>query len=149
MSVTAKSRRAGRQAKEKAAEPLKFLVDQNVPRVVADYLRGKGYETLLVREALTEDAEDPVIAKYASNIQAVVVTWNARDFVRLIARAPRGENNRFRRAGLLCFECPEPRGLQRLLQLFPLIQAEHALLQVMSDRRLFVTVHSDRVVLTR
>src|SRR5262249_14573575 len=83
-----------------------FLIDENVPRSVADYLKQRGHEVRYVREAFPPRSPDALISVVAADIAHVVVTWD-RDFKRLA--------NRLRRLSRLSFECDETDG-RRLIE---------------------------------
>lgn len=56
---------------------MKFLLDANIPRSAASLLSGLAHEVEDVRDVLSSDATDAVVAAYAKAQQAILVT---RDF---------------------------------------------------------------------
>jgi predicted nuclease of predicted toxin-antitoxin system len=60
---------------------LKFLVDQQLPPLLAEWLRREGFEASHVRELGLSAASDEVIWRTASQIDAVVITKD-EDFIR-------------------------------------------------------------------
>ena len=56
---------------------MKFLLDANMPRSAASLLSGLAHEVEDVRDVLSSDATDAVVAAYAKAQQAILVT---RDF---------------------------------------------------------------------
>lgn len=53
---------------------MKFLVDNQLPRFLSDYLRARGYESAHVSEAGMDSASDDAIIEYASSGQFVIIT---------------------------------------------------------------------------
>jgi predicted nuclease of predicted toxin-antitoxin system len=97
-----------------------FLVDENVPESIAEFLRVRGHRVLSARDELASGAPDPVIMASADAVGAVVVTWNRKHFKRLAGGAAR----RYERAGLLCFSCREPDGRSRLEEEIEMIELQ-------------------------
>jgi hypothetical protein len=132
---------------------MRLLVDEDVRDDIAGFLRGRGHEILLARELVASE-EDPVVAKLAHEREAVIVTFNHRDFRNLIARRPRDADKpaswvqnqqRFPRAGRISFNrCLQVRALRRLRQVIELIEYEHKRLQAKrGDRRLIVEIEEE------
>ena len=90
------------------------MVDENVPRSVADFLVARGHDVQLVTDILLPGTPDPVVAAVGDRLSAIVVTWD-RDFERLVERVPTGGRQRFRRLGRISFRCSEADG-RRLLE---------------------------------
>jgi len=75
------------------------LIDENVPTSVSEFFLDRGHEVLLVRDVLLPGTPDAVIAAVGDQMEAIVVTWNYRDFDRLVSRVPEGSRRTFRRLG--------------------------------------------------
>lgn len=58
---------------------MKFLIDAQLPPMLAEWLRKAGHEAQHVQEVDLRDADDSAIRAYASKSGAVVIT-KARDF---------------------------------------------------------------------
>jgi len=93
----------------------RFLVDENVPESVVEFLRSRQHEVALVRDELTAGAPDPVVAKVAEEMQSIIVTWNVKDF--------RKEVRRFG-FGMLAFRCSEVDGRRRIAEEIEIIEFE-------------------------
>lgn len=52
----------------------RFLVDENVPASVAEFLVERGHKAAFVRDELTAGAPDPVVAMVAEEMAAIIVT---------------------------------------------------------------------------
>jgi predicted nuclease of predicted toxin-antitoxin system len=59
---------------------VKFLIDAQLPPMLAEWLRKAGHEAQHVREVGLLDADDAAIRAHAAKVQAVLITKN-RDFV--------------------------------------------------------------------
>ena len=53
---------------------LKFLIDENIPRSMAEVLKKIGYDSMDVRDYKLSGESDEKIFKFAQNEKAVVVT---------------------------------------------------------------------------
>lgn len=89
---------------------MRLLIDENVPRSVAEFYGGRGHMVHYVRDLFPNSTPDPVIAKIGDRLSAVVVTWD-KDFRKLANRIPEGNRERFRRLGRISYQCNEVRGL--------------------------------------
>lgn len=120
--------------------PMTLLIDENVPESVADFFRERGHNVLSVRDVLLPGTPDSVIAKYGNQIGAIVVTWNHKDFKKLITRVPDGLGATFHRLGRINFRCVEPRGRQRAEDLIDLIEFEYDQCQRLTDKRIMMEI---------
>jgi predicted nuclease of predicted toxin-antitoxin system len=119
---------------------VRLLIDEDVPQSVADYFRERGHEVILVRETLLPGTPDAAIAAIGDQIEAIVVTWNHRDFQRLASRASIGTRQRFRRLGRISFRCSQSRGRARLEQLIHSIEFEYEQSIKQRDPRLIMEI---------
>lgn len=120
---------------------MRLLIDENVPRSVAEVFRAHGHEILFVKYVLGEGTPDPAIAQHAEAINAIVVTWNHKHFQRWVTRATQGQ----RQAGRISFKLDEARGAQRAEQCMELIEAEYALAQRRKDKRVLIEIRPNGV----
>jgi predicted nuclease of predicted toxin-antitoxin system len=93
--------------------PMRLLIDENVPRSVAEFFASRGHSVQYVRDLLPPSTPDPVIAQIGDRLSAIVVTWD-RDFRKVASRVPAGNRTKFRRLGRISFQCKEPRGVPLL-----------------------------------
>lgn len=120
-----------------------FLIDEDVPVDVASFLALRQHTVYLVKTVLGAGSPDRSNVLFADRISAVVVTWNHKDYARLIPRRPPDNNWRYRHAGRLSFLCSHPRGQGRLEQFIELIEAEFQGRAAQHDRRVIAEI-SDR-----
>ena len=126
---------------------MRFIIDHNAPDSVAAFLRARGHEVFLVREILMPDAPDPVIAAMGDDLEAIVVTWNHKDFKALASRMPTGTRATFRRLGRISLRCRAPRAVQRLEVAIDYIEFEYARRQRLRDRRLIIEISDTSVTI--
>ena len=119
---------------------MRLLIDEDVPQSVADLFVERGHEVILVRDILLPGTPDPVIAAMGDEMEAIVVTWNQKDFRRLASRTPRGTRQMFRRLGRISFRCNQARGRARLAQVIESIEFEYVQSTRLSDSRLLMEI---------
>lgn len=96
---------------------MRFLVDENAPFAVVEFLRSRGHEAEYVGEAFAKSSPDPLLLAAAEFHGYVIVTYD-RDFKRLIRQVPAGRRRSVeRQAGRISFSCKETMTLQRLTEL--------------------------------
>jgi len=119
---------------------MRLLIDECVPKDVSEFLSAQKHEVLYVVEELAPKSPDPVVVQFADHHRLICVTWNRRHFRSLISRRPHNNNLRFRYAGMIAFECSEPRGRERITRCHNLIVFAHDQRQHEQDKRLIVDV---------
>ena len=67
---------------------MKFLLDQDVPEDLTYLLHELGHEVLRARDALSQEAADPAVLRFAHEHGCLLVTCNRDDFIRLAERQP-------------------------------------------------------------
>ena len=124
-----------------------FLIDQDVPQSIATWLADRTHDVRHVRIELEPEAPDHLIARHASQIGAVVITFNHK-LKRLIQRAPDGNHQRHRNAGRISFRCHQLKGQKRLEKVFELIEKnENA--DDAPDKRLLVEITAESICIIR
>lgn len=116
-----------------------LLIDENVPRSVADLFASRGHEVRLVLDLFPAGTPDPVIATIGDRMSAIVVTWD-RDFDQLVRRIPEGNRAKFRRLGRISFRCNEARGKELLVRWIEMIEFHHARATQQRDFRMMVQI---------
>lgn len=95
---------------------MNFLTDVNVPDSVGKFLKDRGHHVVRVREVMSAEAKDPVVAEAAMQSASILVSWD-KDFNHQRFLSPRYQN--LNRIG---FSCPEPDGVARLKELIDLVE---------------------------
>jgi len=67
---------------------VKFFLDHDVPRHLADVLSRHGHEVKLVPEVMSPESVDHEVFAYAVKEKAIMVTCNRNDFLALAAGQP-------------------------------------------------------------
>ena len=62
---------------------MRFFLDHDVPRHLADVLRRHGHEVELVSDVMSPEADDKEVFAYASEKKAIMLTCNRNDFLAL------------------------------------------------------------------
>ena len=62
---------------------MRFFLDHDVPRHLADVLRRHGHEVELVPEVMSPEADDERVFAYAVKRKAIMLTCNRNDFLTL------------------------------------------------------------------
>lgn len=68
---------------------MRFIVDQQLPQTLVQWLAARGYEAEHVRQIGLRDADDSDVWRHALSVDAVVLTKDA-DFASLRSSAARG-----------------------------------------------------------
>ena len=127
---------------------MRLLLDENVQQSIADFLRSRGHEIHLVREALAPGTSDSDLSRVGDLLGLIVVTWD-RDLKRLAKRAPRGERQKYRRLGRISLRCNQARALSRVQQVIESIEFEYEQTQKHSDKRLFIEITETSFIVVR
>lgn len=104
------------------------------------FFRERGHDVRLVWDVLPRGTPDQIVALLGDELNAVVVTWNHKDFKRLASRIPEGGRQRFRGLGRLTFRCSEARGRQRIEALIEWVEFEYTQAQKSPDKRLMLEI---------
>jgi len=121
---------------------MRLVTDEMVPDSIGVFLEGRRHKVYRVRDSLMPGTPDDGVARFANQVDAIVVTWNVRDFRQLVGRK---HHARFPKAGMISFTCEEADGLKRLEGMISLIEAEFAHLQTRPDKRLFADIAADHL----
>jgi predicted nuclease of predicted toxin-antitoxin system len=117
-----------------------LLIDEDVPQSVADFFAARGHQVTFVRDILLPGTPDAAIAAVGDEMEAIVVTWNQRDFRRFASRVPKGARQSFRRLGRISFRCNQLRGRIRVEQVIESIEFEYEQSQRLRDTRLIMEI---------
>jgi predicted nuclease of predicted toxin-antitoxin system len=117
-----------------------LLIDECVPHSVARVFAERGHTVVFVTQHLAAQAPDPLIAVAGDRLEAIVVTWNHKDFKTLTARVPHDNVIKFRKLGRISFRVNEARGAHRAHELIEWIEFEYGQVQKRNDRRLLIEI---------
>ena len=116
-----------------------LLIDENVPRSVADFFASRGHDVRYVLDLFPAGVPDPVIATIGDRLSAIVVTWD-RDFETLVRRVPEGNRQKFRRLGRISFRCNEVQGRILLERWISHIEFHYKTARQQPDFRMMVQI---------
>jgi hypothetical protein len=122
-----------------------LLIDECVPVSVARVFARRGHKIFDVARELGRRAPDEAVVETADEHNLILITWNYRDFKKLISRRPPGNKLLHRYAGLISFICDEARGAQRAEQVIESIEFEYQQCLKRRDKRLIVAVYIDEL----
>lgn len=121
-----------------------FLVDENVPHSVAEFLTNRGHSVTFVQKVLPNGTPDPVVAAIGDRLSAVVVSWD-KDFDNLASRIPQGNKAKFRRLGRLSFRCAYPNGVIQLQRWIGYIEMHYVNCRENPDLRMFAEIQENGI----
>lgn len=127
---------------------MKFFADHNVAESVCQLLEEAGHEVIRLRDELPPNSPDPVVAKYAESIDAVLISHDG-DFKRIAPRIPHGERNRFRRLSRIHLQCDYAGAEIRVAAAISLIEFEWSLAQERADKRIHIVVQKTGIKTNR
>lgn len=123
---------------------MRLLIDENVPRAVAEFLASRGHEVQFVTKRLPAGTPDPVVAAAGDKLSAIVVTWD-RDFDVLAHRGGKRARSPFRHLGRISFRCNEANGRRLIEEWIDHIELHYQKTQQRADRRMIVQIQETSV----
>ena len=118
-----------------------FILDENVPKDVADMLLGHGHTAVFIRDYVPPGSPDPLVATVAEHLNAVLISFDG-DFQHIAPRVPHGQRARFKSLSRIWMRCFEPDGADRLKEALSLVDTEFTLAQQKADKRMLIWVGS-------
>ena len=126
---------------------LKFFLDNCVPDSVGHVLAKAGHEVIYQRDVIAKDSADVVVAIASVANEAILITYNRKDFAGLASRF--GVSHRkLKKLSKIDMRCAEPQAAMRIKAGLSLIEAEWLIAQ-QGDGRLFIEVQGAAFKTTR
>lgn|SRR5487761_106516 len=125
-----------------------LIIDNNVPDSVAEKFSSRGHKVELVREILAADAPDQLIAAFANQEGAILVSGD-RDFRQIAKRIPTGSKTRFSRLSRISIACFEPNAASRVEEEMEIIELTYAQAQKTADKRIFIVIQDKGIKINR
>jgi predicted nuclease of predicted toxin-antitoxin system len=116
-----------------------FLLDENVPKAVADMIVSHGHQAEFIRDSLPEGSADPLVAMVSEEASGVLVSFDG-DFEKIAPRVPDGQRVRFRKLCRIWLCCGEPQAAGRMEKALAFIQSEYDYNQTQRDTRMLVWI---------
>ena len=104
---------------------------------VCKLLEERGHEVIRLREKLATDSPDPLVAKYAQDIEAILISHDS-DFSNIAS--PKKKGRRFRRLSRVNLKCPNAVAGKRLAAALSLIEFEYVVAQTRPEKRIIIDV---------
>jgi predicted nuclease of predicted toxin-antitoxin system len=114
-----------------------FMLDENVPKDVADMLNGHGHRAEFIREYVPPGAPDQVVATASQELEAILVSFDG-DFEIISPRIPKGQRRRFRKLSRIWIRCNEPQAAARFLKVIDFVATEFSLTKSAAPMRLTI-----------
>ena len=127
---------------------MRLLIDECVPDPVADAFGDRGHEIRFARVECPQ-TPDQGVQHHADQIDAIVVTWNIRDF-RHLPRSRQTQPDRSEsHLGRIDFHCKEVLGSERVMELGDLIDTAYDIHQQAMTNRFVVRITADYITFRR
>lgn len=118
---------------------LTFLADECVAESVSTFLEERGHEVIRAKQTLPEGTEDPIVAKVAEDLSAILLTDDS-DFRVIAARRPDGQRSRFRKLSRVHLACKHSQAITRIAAAVSLIEFEYEVAQARDDKRMILEI---------
>ena len=129
------------------SEPLRFLLDEGVPRAVGRLLSAEGHIVIYLQEAVALGSEDQIVATAAIANDCILIALDGD--MRVIAKRNGVSNSRYKSLSLLKLSCNEVQAANRVKQFLPLIISEWFISEEKRARRLYIDIGDSRVIVHR
>lgn len=106
---------------------------------VCRFLEERGHEVVRLRSILPTDTPDPIVAKTAQDIEAILIS-DDQDFNVIAGRKPTARQRRFQRLSRVNMRCPHAKAVQRLAAAIDLIEFEYEAAQSRPDKRMIIDI---------
>jgi predicted nuclease of predicted toxin-antitoxin system len=103
------------------------------------FLEERGHEVIRAKDKLPEGTQDPIVAKVAEDLSAILMSDDS-DFSTIAARRPNAQKRRFRKLSRVHLACKHSQALNRLAAAITLIEFEYEVAQARADKRMIVEV---------
>lgn len=127
---------------------MKFFADHCVTESVCRVLEKRGHTVIRLRDELPTDSPDPLVAKYAQQIEAILLSHDA-DFRKIAPRIPIGARGRFRKLSRVHLQCDYPGSENRMAAALSLIEFEWEIAQTRADKRIHIVIQKTGIKTNR
>ncbi|QIG78502.1 DUF5615 family PIN-like protein [Stakelama tenebrarum] len=125
-----------------------FFADECVAESVSRFLEKRGHTVIRAKDTVPEGTQDPIVAKVANDLEAILLTDDA-DFKAIIARRPDGQRARFRRLSRVGIGCKHAQAVTRIAASIDLIEFEFQQAQSRPDKRVIIEVKTNLIRILR
>lgn len=106
---------------------------------VCRFLEERGHEVVRLREVLATDTPDPIVAKTAQDMNAILIS-DDQDFNVIAGRKATAKQRRFKRLSRVNMRCSHAKAVERLAAAISLIEFEFEGAQSRPDKRMIIDV---------
>lgn len=103
------------------------------------FLEERGHEVIRAKEKVPEGTPDPIVARVAEDLSAILLTDDA-DFRTIVARRQDAQKRRFRKLSRVHLACKHSQALNRLAAAVTLVEFEYEVAQARSDKRMIIEI---------
>lgn len=119
---------------------MRFFADECVTESASKFLEERGHEVIRAKKTLPEGTEDPIVAKVAEDLSAILLTDDSDIQTIIMKRRPEGTRRRFRKLSRVHLACKHSQAVNRLAASITLIEFEFELAQARTDKRMIIDV---------
>ena len=101
------------------------------------FLEERGHKVLRARDRVPEGTPDPIVAKVAQDLDAILLSDDS-DMTTIVARRPEGQRRRFRKLSRIHLGCEHSKVVARLAASITLIEFEYEIAQGRPDKRMIL-----------
>jgi hypothetical protein len=102
-------------------------------------IEDRGHTVVRLRDVLPTDSPDPLVARYAEQIEAILISHDG-DFRTIAPRIPKGARSRFKKLSRVLLQCDYPGSDRRMAEALGLIEFEWNLAQTRLDKRVHIVI---------
>lgn len=106
---------------------------------VCRFLEERGHEVIRLRTILATDTPDPIVAKTAMDLGAILIS-DDQDFNVIAGRKPTARQRRFQRLSRVNMRCPHAKAVERLAAAIALVEFEFEGAQSRPDKRMIIDI---------
>lgn len=127
--------------------PLRFFLDENVPRSVGVVLEDLGHVVIYLQDAIAKGASDPLVCTAAEQNEAILVSLDSD--MKKLAKRYGATNGRFKKLSLVKLSCKATSAAQRMKIAMSLIVHEWEVSEGKLSRRLFIEIGQEAISIKR
>ncbi|MEQ8333461.1 DUF5615 family PIN-like protein [Nisaea sp.] len=118
---------------------MRFMLDENVPRAVAELLLKRGYTAEFIRDFAFPGAIDTTVATIAEQRNSILISFDG-DFERIAPRIPLGQRRRFKSLSRIWLRCEEHNAAIRINAVLSFIETEYETAQNSPRNRMLLWI---------
>lgn len=129
--------------------PINFFTDEDVPRGIGEYLRGRGHNVTRLQDKIAKGSPDPIVAATCREAGLVLVTFNYKDFEKILRESDalyiagkRPTKKHLKTMHRVDFNCDHHVGLSAIKNYIDIVESELSNTEQSVDQRIMIgTTH--------